>query len=40
MPAISSALRTLNDNAMIMAVAFSPDGQALASGSYDHDAYV
>src|SRR5262249_14716272 len=36
----SAAGRTLADNAEVNAVAFSPDGQRLASGSYDHDAYV
>ncbi len=36
----ASAVRTLADNAEIMAVAVSPDAQTVVAGSYDHSAYV
>jgi WD40 repeat protein len=36
----ASAVRTLADNAEVMAVALSPDGLSVAAGSYDHSAYV
>ena len=38
--AAQNGARTLAVGAEVYAVAFNPDGKKLASGSYDHDAYV
>src|SRR5262249_32649834 len=39
-PNMSTLVRKLSDSAAVYGVAFSPDSQHVAAGSYDHSAYV